>query len=823
MSLAARARPALVPALLTALLLAAVPLFVRNIVSAGAFSSDDLFVFGTCRGWHEEGFGLAGWHLPPAAYYFPEMAGTYLASAVTADAVRAYTLYSLAFHAWLTLALAWLARQAGAGRRAALLAGLAGTLAVLAAGLAWPHLAKLLHRPSNHSGTVPMGLLLLALAVEVGRRPRWPATLALVLVGGAAGFSDQLTVVHYIAPAAGAACLLALARRFPLRGLLALLAADAAALALARLGTRALAWGGAVLLHLDTTVTPGQRARSLWALARAVCEEPIFQAEAGCALLFFGAAAGYLLWRFLRKRVHAEPVPGPPVPAFLCLTTALSLAGMVAVTAVAGVTRDAPPARYFINFVYLPLLLAGWFAGLAAARRGTAGRWALGAVALSALLGVGLCLTRSDAEPLRMPYPAVAEAADRLARERGYRRGLGGYWMARWTTAASREGVVVAPSVRGIPWLHNYYPGGFLHPDPRDLGLPAYHYVVLDEEELATNDPEAVAREYGPPPEVIRGDGFQIWVYGELRAPYLTRFLEACAAARLRRCRPWTGPSSPQALAVPRAIYCPPQARGVTRVPCAEGLDVHFDPPVTGRLLDVAAHHADEYQLSFYRADRLLAEAPVQAAVWTGAAYGDAGLFPRLVRLPEVLAREPFDRVHVRPVAGTALALGHFLVFDADLDRPARQPTGPRSFEAEDLFGEPGPSAGVTTDPSARGGRARRAGADYTKHLVFGPYLSLPAGRYRVDFTLKAEDNTSPDPVATLDAFCLHFLEHKVSVRGTDFARPGVYQRFPLEFTCPCDLDRVEFRVHCQGKAAVWVDAIDLTELPAGEALGRRD
>ena len=120
-----------------------------------------------------------------------------------------------------------------------------------------------------------------------------------------------------------------------------------------------------------------------------------------------------------------------------------------------------------------------------------------------------------------------------------------------------------------------------------------------------------------------------------------------------------------------------------------------------------------------------------------------------------------------------------------------------------------------TADSSASAGQARQAVASFQGCLAYGPYTPLPDGRYRIDFALKVEDNTSSDTVAVIDS-CVYGGQQVLQSRtlsGVDFACPDHYAVFSLTFDAEDDLDLVEFRVLVLGKTKVTLDYVDVTRI----------
>jgi hypothetical protein len=333
---------------------------------------------------------------------------------------------------------------------------------------------------------------------------------------------------------------------------------------------------------------------------------------------------------------------------------------------------DRAPHRYLFAYWLLPFLFLGLFVRLLPGRLGRRGGvcFRLGVVLFAAyrLVVQGAATDCTHFEP---PYPPLARLLDRLERERGPMRGLAGYWTARRMDFLSRERVWVRPAVHdGYPHFHAYNPNRYLADNPADLSLPRYNFVIISTKDDTGLDGEKVLREFGEPAEKVGAGDEEVWLYERLSSPRFDRFLEAQLAPRMCRRAKYVAPVSPSALSVPKPNWTHWWSARNVRPGEGEVLEVRFDPPVRGGLIDVAANFCDEYHLAFYRGDELLGSLNVPNVPWTGAVlffYPPPGIQSRLLRLPESLRNRPWDRVLVRPTgSSTDRSLGHVLVFGED-------------------------------------------------------------------------------------------------------------------------------------------------------------
>ncbi len=118
-------------------------------------------------------------------------------------------------------------------------------------------------------------------------------------------------------------------------------------------------------------------------------------------------------------------------------------------------------------------------------------------------------------------------------------------------------------------------------------------------------------------------------------------------------------------------------------------------------------------------------------------------------------------------------------------------------------------------DPESSLGVARIGdnSLEYGKFLVYGPYITLRPGKYRIDYRMKIQDVYSDGRVAVLDvisrvnAYATKFISVK------DFKKTGEYKTFSLYIEISYLENNVEFRVNYRGGAKLFVDTIIMTKL----------
>jgi hypothetical protein len=796
-------------------------------VDSSAFNSDDLLPCAQCDDLLH-GREVTDWYLPGAPYLFPDLLLLAPCQALSRTTPVAFVAYGFLVHLGITAVLFWLGRLSGLPWRTALLAACCGTVLLAARNAAGNHgrLSLALVHPGSHVAALLVGLFLLTLTVRALRRGRsWIAAVLYVLVGGLGVLSDRLVLVQFLAPLVLALIVLAARRTISFKqagGQLALVGASVLFASVLKLLLQRL---GLHFLVLDTAFGKSRLPDLLYmlrCLSQCIADDLLL----GVLIALHLLAALFVVSWWGRRATETPDASGLDRPAVLLasLTFVFSPLGTIAILYIAGMTHNAAIGRYTLSCWFLPALLLPLLLCWLPGRIARAARVTLqGGIVLLAMQRAALLLPGIDRAKLEQPYPPLAQALDRLARERGPLCGLGGFWAARSTSWFTREHVPVNPlSALGEPWFHASNPACFLPRDEADLRIPNYRFLVVRSGESFGPSPTIATLHFGEPREKIAAEGGQIWLYDSLRVPPFDRFLRSRLAARLRRLRPYTGPVEPACLARPKANLTPADAADNLALAPGQTCEVRFAQVLTGRLLDIGASFEDRFDLDFYRGEERLGSVPVPAVPWTGACYEKEGIQSRLLPLPAVLQNRPWDRLIVRPRSKSdTIRLAHILVFaesipGLDEERPTPRPTRLR-LEAEELFPlNPGTPYIDDPDPAASGGRVRRAAVDFRCCFSYTPRLFLPPGRYRLECALKVDSNAIAEEVASLVAGGLSppapLAER--SLRGVDFAAAGRYVLQTLAFEVPDETEGVQLGVVSAGKTPISLDYIDLIAEP---------
>jgi hypothetical protein len=811
----------------------------------GCFHSDSLYVPSVCRNLLGGTWSMSGTHMPGAPYLFPDIALMLPCLAAAPDLVIAFVLYALAFYGLLALAVSGAARQTGLAWPEALSLGAGGVALLLATCVgdeAYNGRTMELAFAGNHVGGILVGLFLLTLALRWLRGAPGPiSAAAFVLAGGLAGFSDKLLLAQFLLPLALTFGALTCLRVVPARRFLmvALCAAGAAATSLA---VKALMQQlGYVLLRAEGDLSlwrcPASCVLFFRQLPEILSGQYLMMALVpACAFL---ALAVLCLWAH-RDRAAAyaahlglrDADGGVPRPAVLALALFLLLSALGTLGASLGLGAYQGPAqqRYFLPVFYLPFLFSAVLLRLvpwpkpALVRLVSAA--AVGGFVLFRLGGLAPAFAWGHFRP---PYPDLARALDRLARERGIRYGLAEYWLARHESFLTQERVRVKPiTLAGSPWLHAEAPCDYLSPDPADLALPRYQFILCH----ANGSPapagavnkDLLLAEYGAPRERQPVGDYEIWLYDSLANPQLDRFLKGVLAGKVRRCRRFTGPASPATLARPKDNFVRWDAPGNQVLQTGQQLEAVFARPLAGSLIDFAADWATDYELTFWRGPECVGRARAPAVPWAHSAYEAAGTpltFARLVPLPDDLRRRQWDRVLLRPSGGgDRHAVAHLLVYRAPLDLGPPPVFTHERIEAEHMLTPSDAQVSLLTDSCASGGMARQVEAGRPSVVVFRPCLTLDRGRYRATFAVKLGGAAPPAkkvgrlvlsaPASGLELACRELV-------AEDFAGGDGYRGLALDFGIGDESNELVLRLDTYGVARLAVDYVDLTAVAPGD------
>ena len=118
----------------------------------------------------------------------------------------------------------------------------------------------------------------------------------------------------------------------------------------------------------------------------------------------------------------------------------------------------------------------------------------------------------------------------------------------------------------------------------------------------------------------------------------------------------------------------------------------------------------------------------------------------------------------------------------------------------------------VENDAETSSGRSIRTGKgfDYTKHFVYGPFITLAPGKIIVSFRLKCDDNVNTSKLAYLDVSGDYGKTTLASltIRPSDFGRVNGYQEFELPVELSKQYEGMEFRILYLGQPTLHFDKV---------------
>lgn len=131
-----------------------------------------------------------------------------------------------------------------------------------------------------------------------------------------------------------------------------------------------------------------------------------------------------------------------------------------------------------------------------------------------------------------------------------------------------------------------------------------------------------------------------------------------------------------------------------------------------------------------------------------------------------------------------------------------------RTFDAIKLFH----SGGEQRDDPTIQEYSWYAHKDLEGYIIYGPYISLPNGDYRVTYIIRSDQNISGNEnIARLEVFDNRILK-QVIINNSDFLNLNTYQAFTLDFTSQNN-KHLEFRVYKYPNSTLFVNNISIKKV----------
>jgi len=98
-------------------------------------------------------------------------------------------------------------------------------------------------------------------------------------------------------------------------------------------------------------------------------------------------------------------------------------------------------------------------------------------------------------------------------------------------------------------------------------------------------------------------------------------------------------------------------------------------------------------------------------------------------------------------------------------------------------------------------------------NICYGPYITLPKGNYKINFSLKVDSNNDSLEVVYIDAFNEGTIFAQKTITANEFKEPLKYEVFTLNIAPETDLRNAEFRIFYKRHHNVCTDYIEVVPL----------
>lgn len=647
-------------------------------------SSDTVYLVTLYRDLFVDRYGLKGWQLTPAPYFFPDMPLLFFCLEIAPDVGLAYVLYAILFYGGAAIAVARILAMVGRRSLAWRLAPVPFLVLIAFQDCSVNRsLATYLFFPSFHAGTLFTGLWLIERALVLAIRGIRVGPCFVYLILAVLGvLSDRLLIPQFLVPILLALMVPALKHR-PLWKLVGILTG----LTIAACST---VWLFMPLLHqgyfgftvpklgyfnAGNQLSDELAGRIVSDLARYVwINERAFLI---LLMVFTVVLITAPLWfKSVYQRLPDEPNSRRTVVIVCGMVWLVSLFSLV-VNAMAlpavGLWFGLSERRFFLPQYVFPafaLMMLGYVVNGMIPR---SLRWAGGIVLVMlgvVTLGPEIATLRLDG--FRLSYPENVQQLDRLAGDLGLRYGYGDYWSAKSLTVHSRRGLRIAQVYSNLNRHFEISNANWFTRDAIDLQrFPTYQYIVMN-----GLDRNTVQQRFGDPALAAFCGDLEVWVYnrpGDIVFRNFQRYwAEDC-------CKP----DSPESLRTFKADGTNWDEPGNLIFPAGGEIAIRFNPPACGDTLEISADDNDEYLVEWFGGvnspdgrRQSLGQTVVPMAL-------SHGLSTRYLTLPETAVGREIPEAVVRPLQGDGFySLGHFFVYDDRFGAErSTQESGPDTFK----------------------------------------------------------------------------------------------------------------------------------------------
>ena len=120
----------------------------------------------------------------------------------------------------------------------------------------------------------------------------------------------------------------------------------------------------------------------------------------------------------------------------------------------------------------------------------------------------------------------------------------------------------------------------------------------------------------------------------------------------------------------------------------------------------------------------------------------------------------------------------------------------------------------LISDAESESGSVRFSGneSDNKGFLVFGPYIKMKSGSYRVEFRIKYDNSNQNKEVFRIDVFSRNRSLTVRTIKHSDFKNTSGYKTFSLRLELKKDTEKIEFRVKALNMSKISVDTIKVMQ-----------
>mgnify|MGYP006272632705 CR=1 FL=1 len=636
-------------------------------------NSDSLYLTCVYQDVFVEDNPFLGWTLSPSPCFFPDMAVYFSLLTLMGTTVGGLALYPLVFSCLLLGLMALIGYQlTGRAWRATALSALAmvAWLGLVVDAQSYL-LDEFLYVAGRHAGALLTGLGLLALCLSMQRRLSAFQALGFGLLSYLGLVSDILLLPQFVLPILIATFITDVLGKRQLRLFLLLGLLSAAAWLAARWTT------GALNALAPFDLIPPVPATATGSYADLAHQAGVFMRDMGIFLekkplfillwVLWAMAAG---WQLINGMAwNKRPAPDSPHHQplnWLVWVSIISVVGSLAAPLYRNAWMSVGEVRYIIPVFLLPFLIVTWLIMTHWNRLSALKRRALTALLLILpLLNLAPAAMQLRSEDFTLPYPAYVRFIDETAAELGLQRGYCDYWFQNTLKVLSRgdyEVNALHPVLWPYFWINNHY--GYVEQTPDGLRFPAAQFIIADR-----LDRQRMREQFGEPAKVRTHQSLQtrfglnqaeIWVYNRDSDLAFRNFMRFFFLDREYPSQPYQ-PQAPHALTFRNHHGDRPTAEHVIALQPGQPLDIVYDPPARGDMLEASLAPGARYRLTFFgNANGNSLNAPL--AELTIAANHNEALQVYYVRLPDEAVGKEIRQARAASPSPNA-AIGHLWIY----------------------------------------------------------------------------------------------------------------------------------------------------------------